>query len=121
MPKDSFFANRVKSVGIALKGLFLLVRTEASIQIQLVIAILVTIAGFYFNISSMEWALQCLCIGLVMGIEGVNTAIEKLSDFVQPDHDPKIGMIKDISAGAVMLVALMAVVVGLIIYVPKVF
>ena len=52
-------------------------------------------------------------------MEGVNTAIEKLSDYIQPQKDPKIGFIKDISAGAVMLVALLAGMAGLIIYIPK--
>jgi diacylglycerol kinase (ATP) len=56
-----------------------------------------------------------------MGVEGVNTAIEKLSDYVQPEHDPRIGRIKDISAGAVMIVSLLASIIGLIIYIPKIF
>lgn len=121
MPKEPFFINRIKSVGFAFKGLFLLLRTEASIKIQFVIALVMTAAGFYFEISNTEWIMQLMSIGLVMGIEGLNTAIEKLSDYVQPNEDPKIGFIKDISAGAVMIVALMATAVGLIIYVPKVF
>ena len=66
-------------------------------------------------------SLALLAIGLVMGVEGVNTAIEKLSDYVQPEHDPRIGRIKDISAGAVMIVSLLASIIGLIIYIPKIF
>ena len=80
-----------------------------------------TAAGFYFEISDTEWILQILAIGLVLGIEGLNTAVEKIADFVQPEFDEKIGFIKDISAGAVMLVSIAASVVGLIIYIPKVF
>lgn len=119
MPRESFLKNRIRSVGFALKGMFLLLRTEASIQIQFGIAIIMTIAGFYFEISSTEWILQLFAIGLVMGIEGVNTAIEKISDYIQPKNDPKIGFIKDISAGAVMIVSIVASIIGLIIYVPK--
>ncbi|WP_036385284.1 diacylglycerol kinase family protein [Muricauda sp. MAR_2010_75] len=119
MPRESFFKNRIRSVGFALKGMFLLLRTEASIQIQFCIAIVMTIAGFYFEISNTEWILQLFAIGLVMGIEGVNTAIEKISDYIQPKNDPKIGLIKDISAGAVMIVSIVASIIGLIIYVPK--
>lgn len=96
-----------------------LFRNEASIKIQGSIAGLVSCAGFYFEISKTEWMLQLLAIGLVMGMEGANTAIEKLSDYVQPQHDRQIGLIKDLSAGAVVLVALMASIVGLLIYVPK--
>ncbi len=95
-------------------------RTESSIQIQVVIAAIMTVAGFYFGISNAEWIVQILAIGLVLGIEGLNTAVEKMSDYVQPEYDQKIGFIKDISAGAVMLVSLAASIVGLIIYVPKI-
>lgn len=102
-----------------MKGMFLLLRTESSIKIQFVIALVVTGAGFYYNISSTEWMIQLISIGMVMGIEGLNTAVEKLSDFVQPEKDPKIGFIKDISAGAVMIVSILASIVGLLIYVPK--
>ncbi len=121
MPEESFLVNRIKSVGFAFKGLFVLLRTESSIQIQFVIGMLITAAGFYFDITRTEWMVQCFCIGLVMGIEGLNTAIEKLSDFVQPEFDEKIGLIKDISAGAVMVVSIISVIVGCIIYVPKIF
>ncbi|WP_396589715.1 diacylglycerol kinase family protein [Allomuricauda sp. R78024] len=119
MPKESFLKNRIKSVGYAMKGMFLLLRTESSIKIQFVIALVVTGAGFYFNISNTEWMIQLIAIGMVMGIEGLNTAVEKLSDFVQPEKDPKIGFIKDVSAGAVMIVSILAGIVGLLIYVPK--
>jgi len=119
--KESFFVNRLKSIGYAFKGAFLLLKTEASIQIQFVIAILVTIAGFYFNISKTEWIVQFFAIGMVMSIEGINTAIESLSDFVHPEHHKKIGFIKDISAGAVFIAAIIAAIVGFIIYFPKVF
>lgn len=121
MPRESFFVNRVKSVGYAFKGLFILLRTEPSIQIQFVIGVVVTFAGFYFDISNTEWALQYICIGMVMGVEGINTAIEKLADFVQPGYDKKIGLLKDVSAGAVMVVSLVSVIVGCIIYIPKLF
>ena len=62
-----------------------------------------------------------MAIGLVLGIEGLNTAVEKIADFVQPEFDEKIGFIKDISAGAVMLVSIAASIIGLIIYIPKLF
>lgn len=118
--KDSFFINRLKSFGFATKGALLLIKTEASIKVQFVIAILVTIAGFYFNISATEWMLQTLAIGLIMSIEGVNTAIEKISDFVHPEHHAKIGFIKDVSAGAVMIAAIVSIIIGCIIYIPKI-
>lgn len=121
MPKDSFLVNRIKSVGFALRGALLLIRTEASIKVQVFIAIIMTVAGFYFEISNTEWILQILTIAVIMGTEGLNTAIEKISDFVQPEFDKKIGFIKDVSAGAVMIVSIAATIIGCIIYLPKIF
>ncbi len=121
MAEESFFKDRFLGFYYALKGAFLLLRTEKSIQIQFFIALAVTAAGFYFGISAVEWMVQTLAIGLVMGIEGVNTAVEKMADYIQPRQDPRIGFIKDVSAGAVMWAAIAAVAVGLIIYVPRIF
>ncbi len=121
MPKESFLKNRWKSVGFALRGALLLIRTEASIKVQVFIAIVMTAAGFFFEISSTEWILQILTIAIIMGAEGLNTAIEKVSDYIQPEFDEKIGFIKDVSAGAVMLVSIAATIIGFIIYLPKIF
>lgn len=121
MPKQSFLQNRIRGVGFALKGALLLIKTEASIKAQIFILLVVTAAGFYFDITATEWMFQIFAIGLVLGVEGLNTAIEKLADFVHPDFDDKIGFIKDISAGAVMLVSITASIIGLIIYIPKIF
>lgn len=117
--KEPFIQNRIKSVGYAFKGMLILIKTESSIKIQLVIAIVVSIAGFYFEISTTEWMIQTGMIGLVMSIEAVNTAIEYIADFVHPEHHKKIGLIKDVSAGAVFIASIIAVIIALIIYIPK--
>ena len=119
--KDSLLVNRIKSVGWAFKGAVLLLKTEVSIQIQFVIAILVTVAGFYYDISRTEWVFQILCIGLVMSIEAINTAVEYIADFIHPEYHKKIGLIKDIAAGAVFIASIIAVIIAIIIYYPKVF
>ncbi|WP_299336380.1 diacylglycerol kinase [uncultured Psychroserpens sp.] len=119
--KESFLINRLKSVGYAFKGALYLIRTEASIKIQVFCAIVVTIAGFYFDISRTEWLFQIAFIGLVMSMEGVNTAIEYIADFVHPDRHDSIGKIKDIAAGAVFIAAISAAVAALVIYIPKIF
>ncbi|MBU2997546.1 diacylglycerol kinase family protein [Cellulophaga baltica] len=121
MPKESFLVNRIKSVGFAMKGAILLIRTEASIKIQVFIAVVMTIAGFYYQISNVEWILQIFAIALVLGIEGMNTAVEKICDFINPEFDTKIGFIKDVAAGAVMLVSIASAIIGFIIYIPKIF
>jgi diacylglycerol kinase (ATP) len=116
---NSLFTGRLKSVTYAFNGAVKLITTEHSIMVQFSIGILMTIAGFYFKITATEWLFQTLSIGLVMSIEGLNTAIEKIADFIHPNYHERIGFIKDISAGAVFFAAIMAIVIGLIIYVPK--
>ncbi len=100
--------------------MLILFKTEASIKLQLIIAGIVTLAGFYFEISKTEWMFQITMIGLVMSIEGVNTAIEYIADFIHPEHHTKIGRIKDIAAGAVFIASIAAVVVAFIIYSSKI-
>lgn len=117
---DSFFVNRIKGAKYALKGAFILLRTEASIQVQFVIASILTIAGLYYEISATEWMFQVFSIGLIMSIEGLNTAIEEIADFIHPEFHNKIGLIKDIAAGAVFIAAMAATTIGLIIYIPKI-
>lgn len=77
-----------------------------------------TIVGFYFEITRMEWIAQILSIGLVMSLEGMNTTVEAVADFIHPDYHKKIGHIKDIAAGSVVITAMAAIIVGLLIYVP---
>lgn len=77
--------------------------------------------GFYLNITKAEWLAQIIIIGMVLSTEGLNTAIEKLADYIQPNHDPKIGLIKDIAAGAVCFSALCGIIVLSAIYLPKLF
>jgi diacylglycerol kinase (ATP) len=117
--KEPFIINRIKSIGYAFKGMILLLKTEASIKIQVFIAIVMTFAGFYFEISKTEWIAQLGMIGLVMSIEAMNTAIEYIADFIHPEYHKKIGFIKDIAAGAVFIASIIAVIIAGIIYIPK--
>ncbi len=117
--KESFLINRIRSVKYAFQGAWILISTEASIKVQVGIGIVMTIIGFFCHLSPTEWALQTLSIGLILAIEGLNTAIEEIADFIHPEYHPKIGLIKDISAGAVFIIAMAAFIVGIIIYFPK--
>lgn len=118
--KDSLLVNRLKSVRYAFNGALYLFKTESSIKIQLFIAAFVTIAGFYFNITKTEWMFQVSMIGLVMSMEGANTAVEYIADFIHPDMHTSIGRIKDIAAGAVFIASIAATIVAIIIYYPKI-
>ena len=120
-PEENIFINRIKSMGYALKGAILLAKNEPSIKIQLFIGLLFTILGFYYDISSSEWMSQTIVIGMVLSMEGANTSLEKIADFVHPDFHEKIGVIKDIAAGAVFMTTATAAVIACIIYIPKVF
>jgi diacylglycerol kinase (ATP) len=116
-----FVSGRIKSIGFAVKGAFKLISTEHSIMVQFSIMLLMIFAGFYFHICREEWMLQILAFGLVLGIEGLNTAVEKIADFIHPEFHDRIGFIKDIAAGAVLFAASSALTVGALIYVPKLF
>lgn len=116
---NSFFSGRLKSVSYAVKGAVKLITTEHSIMTQFFIGIIMTILGILLHISATEWLFQTLAIGLVISIEGINTAVEKIADFIHPNYHERIGFIKDIAAGAVFFAALTAIIIGLIIYIPK--
>jgi len=115
----TFFTGRFKSMGFAFNGAIKLITTEHSVMVQSCLAVLMIIAGFYFEISHEEWLIQTLAIGLVLGIEGLNTAVEKVADFIHPEYHERIGFIKDIAAGAVFFAAMTAIAIGCIIYIPK--
>lgn len=119
-PKDGFLKGRLRSFKFALKGTWLLITTEDSIKAQLFVAILITILGSYFNISNTEWMFQFLAIGLVLVAESLNTAIEKLADFVHPEYHKKIGIIKDIAAGAASFAAFTSLIIAGFIYISKI-
>lgn len=115
---QKFVSGRIKSVKYAVLGAYKLITTEHSIITQFSTGILMTIAGFYFEISKTDWLFQIIAIGLVLSVEGLNTAIEKIADFIHPDYHEKIGFIKDIAAGAVFFSAMTAVAIGFTIYYP---
>ncbi len=119
--RNSYLGKRIKGGGYALKGALILIKSEHSIQVQVIITILITIAGFYFDISKTEWMFQIISIGLVLSTEGLNTAIEGIADFVHPNFHNKIGYIKDVAAGAVLFAAFTAIIIAGFIYIPHIF
>lgn len=108
----------LQATKVALRGMLILL-SERAFRIQLAVGLVTTFLGFYCQIEPWAWAVQTLAIGLVLMAEGINTAIERLCDMVQPDFDPKIGRIKDMSAGFVSIAALISIVVAGIIYGQK--
>ena len=94
----SFVSGRIKSLSYAYTGAVKLITTEHSIMVQLFIGFMLVLAGFYFGISREEWLMQILATGMVLSIEGLNTAVEKIADFIHPEYHKAIGFIKDIAA-----------------------
>ena len=102
-----------------IKGLKYAYRNEQNVVVDIGVALLVVIAGFIFKVSVTEWALLALTIGLVIAFELVNTAIEAVVDLVTEDYHPLAKVAKDTSAAAVFVFAMAAIVVGIIIFLPK--
>jgi diacylglycerol kinase len=88
-------------------------------RVMLAAAVGVIVLGCFLDISGVEWALLTLSMGLVLALELLNTAGEKLVDFLSPDHDPRYGMVKDILAGAVLVASLAAAIVGALVFLPR--
>ena len=117
---SDLFIRVFNAVRHAARGCWILITTENNIKIQMVIALAMTILGFLVNLSTTEWLFQIIAIAIVLVAEALNTAIERLGDFVHPEHHKKMGHIKDIAAGAAFFAAIFAVIIGLIIYIPKI-
>jgi diacylglycerol kinase len=109
----------IKSFGFALKGFKYAFKTQVNFKVHVLATLVVLALGVYVNLSINEWLWTALSIALVLILELVNTAIELLVDLVSPSLNPKAGAIKDMAAGAVLLATLFAIVVGLLIFVPK--
>ena len=110
--------KRIKSFGYAFKGIAKFVSGEVNAWIHCTAIVVVTLMGFYFHITPTEWTAVVICFGMVLAAEGFNTAIERLVNLVSPGFHPIAGDVKDIAAGAVLVCAISAAIVGLIIFVP---
>ena len=113
-----YLRGRLRSIGFAWQGLRWLVRTQANAQIHLLATILVLLAGWYVEVSLLEWALLIAAIGAVWTAEALNTAIECTIDLVSPAHHPLAGKAKDVAAAGVLIASVAAAAVGLLIFVP---
>jgi diacylglycerol kinase len=110
--------SRLRSFGFALKGLSFVVRTQPNARIHLLAAAGVVLAGLTLGIGRADWLWIASAIALVWFAEAMNTAFEYLCDAVSPEFHPAVEKAKDIAAGAVLIAAVYAVVVGLLVFVP---
>lgn len=106
----------MRAFGFALRGLWETLKIERNFRIQISVAFYVIFAGFVCRLSTGEWAAVLCCIGLVLGLESLNTAVERLCDTVTREFNPGIRQAKDAAAGAVLLAAFCAAVAGSVIF-----
>lgn len=109
----------IKSFSDAARGIAILFKSQLNARIEMIIAFLVIISGFWLKISPAEWLTVLLCIALVLALEGINTAIELFADKLHPGFDKEIGKAKDVAAGAVLIASVLAAIIGFIIFAPR--
>ncbi len=112
--------KRVKGFGYAFRGVYFLAKSQHNAWIHLIIAFLVIFVGVFLEVSITEWCFLIFAIGFVISAEAFNTAIEELTNLVSPEHNKKAGIVKDVAAGAVLITAIIAALIGIIIFLPKI-
>ena len=110
----------LRSFGYAFRGIRSAFSNESNCRIQLVVGILVLLVSWKLGLSPVEWCIILLCIGLVTGLEMVNSAIEKACDRITREQDDYIRYVKDIAAGAVLWVSIASAAIGGVIFLPKI-
>ena len=104
----------------AIEGIWTSFKTERNMKIHIFIMILVIIAGIILKINKSEWIICIILFARVIGSELFNTSIETIVDMVMPEKNEKAKISKDVSAGAVLVVAIGAAIIGLVIFVPRI-
>ncbi|MDR0303401.1 MAG: diacylglycerol kinase family protein [Chitinispirillales bacterium] len=121
MPVINFIKKRIDSVRYALNGIFLIISTQHNAWIHFLMTVFVVVLSLFLKVSAVEWTMLVLAIVSVWVAEALNTAIEHLGDSVSPDeYHPLIGKSKDVAAGAVLIAAIGAAIIGIIVFLPKI-
>jgi len=111
----------LRSLNQAWRGLHHTWRTQAHMKFHVVAGIAVLCFAGFWRVSTYEWLILILAISCVMGAEVLNTAIEIVTDMVQPNFDPLAGMAKDVAAGAVLVTAIQAIAILMIVFFPRLY
>ncbi len=109
----------IQAFKCAMNGV-LLASKERNFKIEICFLLVCVVLGFFFGISAIEWAICISCFGLVLGAETLNTAIEAVVDLVSPDYHELAGAAKDCAAGATYLLSLSSLLVGIILFLPRI-
>ena len=113
--------NRLQSFRYAFTGIWHTLKTQRNAQIHAGIALIVCLTGLWLGLSLTEWAIIVLTMGFVIATEMLNTVAEAAMDFATTDFDPQVKIVKDVAAGAVLVAAITAVVVGLLVLGPPLY
>lgn len=111
----------INSVGFALNGIRILLKNERNFKIHFILFLIALLLGFFLNITVLEWIVILLTSALVLGMEAINSALEKLCDHVTPDQHFLIKSVKDMAAGAVLIAAMIALIIGGFIFIPPIY
>ena len=117
--RRGFVSREAESFACALRGIASLLRSEVHARIHLVATVVVIVLGWWAGITSGQWIAVVLAIGLVWVAEALNTAIEYVADLAHPDEHPEVRKLKDLSAAAVLFASLIALIVGLLVFWPR--
>lgn len=110
--------SQVKSFAVAFEGIWAAFKSELHMKIHLFFAIAALAACWFLQVETWGWCVVIICIGMVISAEVLNTALEALCNKVSEEYDPYIKVAKDAAAGAVLVLAITSVVVGLIVFIP---
>ena len=112
--------NVFGSFGYAFQGIGKALKTEPNLRVHIIAGVLVLLAAYFFKFSKTEWLILAITISLVIILELINTAVEVITDMVSPHWSPKAKIIKDVSAASVMVAAILALIVGLVLFLPRI-
>ncbi len=117
--EKSNLQGRLRSFIFAFNGLRFTVRSQQNFRIHLAATFVAVVAGIATHLCATEWCILILVVGLVISMEAMNTAIEQLVDLVSPDYRKQAGIVKDVAAAAVLVTAVAAIIIGIILFLPK--
>lgn len=119
--RDPFPVHQVKSFGFAFEGIFYSFKKGTHFKIECLALVLVVILGFIYSISETEWIIIVVISSAILGAEAMNTGLEELGDVLHPEHHPRIRLAKHCAAAGVLILSIAAVVIGVIIFAPRIF
>ncbi|MCX7928785.1 MAG: diacylglycerol kinase family protein [Patescibacteria group bacterium] len=112
--------STIKSFGYAFEGIKTAMKNEPNFRIHLAIALIILSVGFFFNLSAIEWIILAFTIFYVITMELLNTVIEAVVDLISPKYNPQAKIAKDVAAAGVLVASILSVIVGLILFTPKI-